>query len=164
MDLCQESLVDFMRGQESKLPTAGILQIFSAVCQAVAAMHQQNPPLIHRCFLALCMSLFAKNALRFEPCAETLTPLFLYSKPLIQRGPLSPEKSVTYSVCSGYWSLIKSSFLALSSTFGARATVSIGLISSFHCISLCFASRSFIITKAVECNSNALSLCTGSLK
>lgn len=49
LDLCHESLVDFMRGQEGKLPSAGILQIFSAVCQAVSAMHQQQPPLIHRC-------------------------------------------------------------------------------------------------------------------
>ena len=48
LDLCRDNLVDFMRGQENKLSTAVVLHIFSAVCQAVAAMHHLAPPLAHR--------------------------------------------------------------------------------------------------------------------
>ena len=48
LDLCQDNLVEFMAKQDNKLNTATIVQIFSAVCQGVAAMHRQNPPLAHR--------------------------------------------------------------------------------------------------------------------
>ena len=48
LDLCQDNLVEYMRGHDNKLSTPAIIQIFSAVCQAVAAMHWNQPPLAHR--------------------------------------------------------------------------------------------------------------------
>ena len=48
LDLCQDNLVEYMRGHDNKLSTPAIIQIFSAVCQAVAAMHRNQPPLAHR--------------------------------------------------------------------------------------------------------------------
>ncbi len=48
LDLCRESLVDHMRGQEGPLSDADVLTVFHSVCRAVALMHHQNPPLSHR--------------------------------------------------------------------------------------------------------------------
>lgn len=48
LDLCRESLVDYMRAAGGPLPDSDVLTIFHSVCNAVAIMHHQNPPLSHR--------------------------------------------------------------------------------------------------------------------
>jgi len=41
--------VDFVQAQGKALSSSTVIHVFCAVCQAVAAMHQQTPPLAHRC-------------------------------------------------------------------------------------------------------------------
>ena len=48
LDLCRHNLVDHMRQINRPLRDADVVIIFQSVCKAVAAMHEQDPPLIHR--------------------------------------------------------------------------------------------------------------------
>jgi len=48
LDLCRHNLVDHMRQMNRPLQDADVLSIFQSVCKAVAAMHNQSSPLIHR--------------------------------------------------------------------------------------------------------------------
>ena len=48
LDLCRHNLVDHLREINGPLRDAEVLIIFQSVCKAVAAMHEQDPPLIHR--------------------------------------------------------------------------------------------------------------------
>lgn len=48
LDLCTINLAEYVGSQDKAMSTATIVEIFSCVCQAVSAMHQQSPPLSHR--------------------------------------------------------------------------------------------------------------------
>ena len=48
MDLCKESLVDYMTQRDFKLKDFEVVDIFRSVCAAVVAMHAQDPPMAHR--------------------------------------------------------------------------------------------------------------------
>ncbi len=48
LDLCQDTLVEFLRHHEHRLSDKQVLAIFGAVADAVAAMHSCQPPLVHR--------------------------------------------------------------------------------------------------------------------
>ena len=48
LDLCKENLVEHVLVQGNKLSSSHVIQIFSSVAQAVAALHQQTPPMAHR--------------------------------------------------------------------------------------------------------------------
>ena len=49
LDLCTESLVDRLAAShEDRLPEPAALAAFAAVCEAVAVMHAQQPPIAHR--------------------------------------------------------------------------------------------------------------------
>ena len=48
LDLCRHNLVEHIRQINRPLRDADVLIIFQSVCKAVAAMHEQEPPLIHR--------------------------------------------------------------------------------------------------------------------
>ena len=49
MDLCQGNLIDVMKERGKGLDHSEVVTIFHSVCKAVAAMHHQQPPLLHRC-------------------------------------------------------------------------------------------------------------------
>lgn len=48
LDLCSQSLVDYMKQQNYKISDTDVLSIFQSVCLAVQAMHHLDPPLSHR--------------------------------------------------------------------------------------------------------------------
>jgi len=48
LDMCQDNLVEYLSKRDSQLPDSQVITIFHAVCQAVAAMHHNTPPLAHR--------------------------------------------------------------------------------------------------------------------
>ena len=49
LDLCTETLVDRLSAShEGRLPEPAALAAFTAVCEAVAIMHAQLPPIAHR--------------------------------------------------------------------------------------------------------------------
>ena len=59
LDMCQDNLVEYLNKRDSQLPDSQVITLFHAVCQAVAAMHHNDPPLAHRylqndCCDALC--------------------------------------------------------------------------------------------------------------
>lgn len=59
LDLCTDNLVEYMKQRNNILSDASVLDIFHSVCKAVAIMHQQEPPLSHRCDFATRESRFA---------------------------------------------------------------------------------------------------------
>ena len=48
LDMCQDNLVNYLNKRDSQLPDSQVITIFHAICQAVAAMHHNDPPLAHR--------------------------------------------------------------------------------------------------------------------
>ena len=48
LDFCYMTLIDYMQACSFQLDDASLLEVFSCVCQGVAHMHRQNPPMAHR--------------------------------------------------------------------------------------------------------------------
>lgn len=48
MDYCPGTLLDLMQQTNFQLDEATVLEVFASVCEAVAHMHKQTPPLAHR--------------------------------------------------------------------------------------------------------------------
>lgn len=53
MDLCKDSLPGYMTQRDFKLKDFEVVDIFRSVCLAVSAMHDQDPPMAHRCYTQL---------------------------------------------------------------------------------------------------------------
>ena len=49
MELCQENLVEYVAARKGQLPNSEVAAIFLAACKAVSHLHQQTPPMAHRC-------------------------------------------------------------------------------------------------------------------
>jgi len=48
MDLCSESLYNYMQRKRFSLPDKEVLEIFESVCKAVQHLHSQKHPICHR--------------------------------------------------------------------------------------------------------------------
>ena len=49
LDLCRNSLVNYMEERGSQLSIGDVFTVFHSVAKAIAVMHHQSPPLAHRC-------------------------------------------------------------------------------------------------------------------
>jgi serine/threonine protein kinase len=49
LDYCYTTLIDQMQTCHFNLDDATVLEVFYCVCQGVAHMHRQKPPMAHRC-------------------------------------------------------------------------------------------------------------------
>ena len=101
LDLCRQNLVDYVRQLSRPLQDAEVSTIFQSICSAVAAMHKQEPPLIHRQEMKLSGSTCSRVQLSSGLCS--LTPLTQVDDDCVQRRDLKAENVLQHS--NGDWVL-----------------------------------------------------------
>ena len=101
LDLCRQNLVEYVRQLSRPLQDAEVSTIFQSICSAVAAMHKQEPPLIHR--QEMKPSALTCSCVQLSSGLCSLTPLTQVDDDHVERRDLKAENVLQHS--NGDWVL-----------------------------------------------------------